>query len=340
MTSSRPRTGRVAIALGSRNVQSNEEIIKLAQAAESLGYEAAFSGESWGRDLVTILTMVALNTKRIKIGTSIAGVWARTPALMAQTAASLDSISGGRLILGLGTGNLSLVQGWHGEPASRPTRRTREYVEIVRMILRGERLKYDGQIFKIDGQFQLAFRGPRDHIPIYIGSAGPKMTELAGEIGDGWMPTHSDIFQFHVMKEDFVKGCRRAGRDPDTIDVIPSIPAWVTDDVEFARSKFREHRAMYVGGLSDRYYQLMGRFGFKDEAERIRAAWAGGDRKAAAAAVSDAMVDHFSIIGTPEHCRKQLEACWAAGMHMPRISMFESMPTKDMYRTLEALAPR
>ena len=111
---------RVAIAFGSRSVHSKEDLIELAQTAESLGYDAAFFGESWGRDLVSLLTLVALNTKRIKLGTSIAGVWARSPALMAQVAVSLDEISGGRLILGLGSGNLSLVEGWHGRPPDKP----------------------------------------------------------------------------------------------------------------------------------------------------------------------------------------------------------------------------
>ena len=328
---------RVAIALGSRSVHSKEDLIKLAQTAEALGYEAAFFGESWGRDLVSLLTLVALNTKRIKLGTSIAGVWARSPALMAQVAVSLDDISGGRLILGLGSGNLSLVEGWHGLPPDKPVQRTREYIDIVRMGIRGEPLKYDGQFFKPNGRFQLAFKGPRDRIPIYVGSAGPKMTELAGEISDGWMPTHPDIFQFDIMKEDLAKGAERVGRDPDSFDIIPSMPACVDEDGS-ARETFRKHRAMYIASLSDRYYKQMERFGFKEEADHIKAAWDKGDYDAAAAAVTDEMVDHASIIGRPDHCRKQLEACWAAGMHMPRISVLEP-DLKKVYRTMEVLAP-
>jgi alkanesulfonate monooxygenase SsuD/methylene tetrahydromethanopterin reductase-like flavin-dependent oxidoreductase (luciferase family) len=327
----------VAMSLGSRSTHSKEEIIKLAQAAESLGYEAIFFGESWGRDLVSLMTMVALNTKRIKLGTSIAGVWARTPGLMIQTALSLDDICNGRLILGMGSGNLSLVKDWHGLPANQPVQRTREYIDILRMGIRGEKLQYEGNFFKLDGRFQTAFKGPRDYIPIYIGSAGPKMTELAGEISDGWMPTHSDILKFDLMKEDFAKGAKKANRNPNDFEVIPSMPACVDEDGT-ARQRFRENRALYIAGLSDRYYKLTQRFGFGEEADRIKDAWDRGDYKAAANAVSDEMIDRSSIIGTPDHCRKQLEACWNAGMHMPRISVVNP-DLKVVYKTMEVLAP-
>lgn len=330
---------KLGISLGSRLQWSDKEFIEVAQTAESLGYHSLYLAESWGRDQFTLLTMMALNTSRILLGTSITGMWARSPAALAQTATSLDTIANGRFILGLGTGNLLVVEQWHGIKPERPLRRMREFIEIMRMVWRGEPLQYQGQIFKLDGRFAIAVKGPRESIPIYIGASGPKLSQLAGELADGWLPTLTDIYQVDILKSELHIGAQRAGRDPDTIDISPSIPTVVGDNVELARQRGKDRLALYVGGLSDKYHELMIRYGFKQEADAIKGAWSRSDQKAAAAAVSDEMLDHFTIIGNAEYCRKQFEVCYASGMDCPQISFVETTPFEEVYRTLQALAP-
>ena len=330
---------KLGLSLGSRLQWSDEEFIKVAQMAESLGYHSLHLAESWGRDQFTLLAMIARSTDRILLGTSITGMWARSPAALAQTASSLDTIANGRFILGLGTGNLLVVEQWHGIKPERPLRRMREFIEIMRMVWRGEPLQYQGQIFKMDGTFTSAVKGPRERIPIHVGASGPKLTQLAGELGDGWLPTHTDIYRLDVLKSQLDIGAQRAGRDPNTIDISPAFPTVVGDDIEPARQRGKEHLALYVGGLSDKYHELMIRYGFKEEADAIKDAWGRGDHKAAAAAINDEMLDHFAIMGNVEHCHKQFEVCYASGMDCPRISFAETAPLEDVYRTLEALAP-
>ncbi len=330
---------RVSICFGSRILWSDEELIKVAQAAESLGYETIFMAESWGRDVFTLLTLLALNTKRIKLATGIAGIWARSPTMTAQTAASLDNMSDGRFILGLGTGNPLVVEEWHGQEFKRPLQRTREFTEIVRMVISGQRLDYQGKLFKFNGSFQPVNKGPRDRIPVYIAAIGPRLTELAGEIADGWMPVYAVLPKFHILKGHLDIGAQRAGRDPSAIDIALCIVTCVDEDEEWARLQFRERLALRVGGMGDRYHDLMCRSGFKEEADGIRATWTQGDHKRAAALVTDEMVDNMTIIGKPELCRERLETCYSVGVNMPILSFLDHLPLKVVYRSLEALAP-
>ena len=283
--------------------------------------------------------MVALNTSRILLGTSITGMWARSPAALAQTASSLDTIANGRFILGLGTGNLLVVEQWHGIKPERPLRRMREFIEIMRMVWKGEPLQYQGQIFKLDGRFTMAVKGPRERIPIYIGASGPKLTQLAGELADGWLPTHTDIYQVDILKSQLDIGAQRAGRDPNTIDISPSVPTVVGDDVEPARQRGKGPPGPVRGWPQRQVSRADGPVWLQEGGRCHKGCVEQGDHKAAAAAVSDEMLDHFTIIGNAEHCRKQFEVCYASGMDCPRISFAETAPLEDVYRTLETLAP-
>lgn len=330
---------RISISFGSRITWSDEELINVAQAAESLGYEGIYIAESWGRDHITLLTMLALNTKRIKLGTGVTGTSARTPATMAQTASSIDSISNGRFVLGLGPGNPLLIEEWHGVPFTKPVKLMREFTDVVRMVWSGKHVEYDGEFFKLGGKIQSVYSGPNEQIPIYHAAIGPKLIELAGEIADGWMPTHTDFTRFDVLKKHLEIGAKRAGRTIDDIDIACGFMSCVDDDEDWARLRSKERLALYIGGLSDRYHNLMTRFGYGEEADRIQSAWVKGDEKAAAAAVTDEMVDNITITGTPEHCRKQLEASYEAGINMPIVSMNDGVPLKSVYKALEALAP-
>ena len=170
---------------------SNADMIAVAQRADALGYHSLWTGESWGRDLFTVLTMLACNTQTVKLGTGIATVFSRTPAIIAQSIASLDSISEGRAILGLGTSGRIVIENWHGLPYKKPLARTREYIEIIRQALAGEQVNHQGELFQLS-RFRMTARPVQQKVPIYLASLGPKNLELTGQIADGWLPAWID----------------------------------------------------------------------------------------------------------------------------------------------------
>lgn len=333
-----PRGGRMAVGIGSRIQWSNDEIIKIAQDAEALGYDTICVAESWGRDQVTILAMLAMHTSRVKLATGITGTWARSPGCMGQTAISLDTLSNGRFVVGVGSGNPLPVQHWHGATFTKPLTRMREFIEVMRQVWSGQPLQYDGEFYHPGGRYPAAFKGPRDHIPVYVASIGTKAIEMTGELADGWMPVHVDVENFQVLKQHLDAGARRAGRDPSLIDISAGAQTCVDDDEERARIQVKNRLGWYIG-RGYRYRDLMARYGFADEAERIRLAWDSGGLEAATRAVTDQMVDRLGIAGTPEQCRRQIQRYYAAGIHQVQISLQENVTLESARRTIEALAP-
>ena len=328
---------RIGLTLPRTEDLPRQEIIEVVRQAEALGYDSVWVGESWGRDGFTWLTQLACHTSRIKLASGIATVYSRSPALIAQTVASLDEISAGRVILGLGTSGPIVIENWHGIPFDRPLRRTREYIEIIRLILRGERVNYQGDIFQLKG-FRLPFAPVRPEIPIYVASLGPQNLRLTGELADGWLPIYLDASHLQDFQRDLARGAEKAGRPLSAVDVAPYILACVSEDVEAARGLVRSHLAYYIGGMGTFYANLIARYGFQDEVNRVREAWGKGDRKAAAGQVSDAMVAHMAICGRPNEGRAQLEKYRAAGVTLPIVS-FAHGASRDMIRqTLEGLA--
>src|SRR6185369_4952647 len=230
------------------------ELIALAQEAERLGYDSAWAAEAWGTDAVTVLSWLAATTSTIKVGSAIMQIPGRTPANTAMTAATLDLLSGGRLLLGLGTSGPQVVEGWHGEPWGKPLSKTREYVELVRAAVRREVLEFDGE------HYQVPYRGPdatglgkplkimarplRDSIPIYLASLKPRSVRLAAEIADGWLPL---FFSPERARSYFPEPFGR-----DDLEIAPSVPAVLMDDVDMARDSLRPYYALYVGGMGAR----------------------------------------------------------------------------------------
>lgn len=313
------------------------EIVEVVQQAEALGYESVWVGESWGRGGFTWLAQLACHTKTIKLATGITPVYSRTPALIAQTVASLDEISEGRVVLGFGTSGPIVIENWHGVPFDRPLRRTREYIEIVRLILSGERVHYQGQIFQLKG-FRLPFTPVRTTVPIYIASLGPHNLRLTGELADGWLPIYLAASHLPEFRRDLEAGATSVGRSLSAIDVAPYVLACVAEDAEAAKKLVRAHLAYYIGGMGTFYANLIARFGFVDEVGRVREAWGKGDRRTAAERVTEGMVASMAISGSPREGREQLERYRAAGVTLPIVS-FAQGATRDMIRqTLEALA--
>jgi coenzyme F420-dependent oxidoreductase len=328
---------RIGLTLPRSEDLPRQEIVEVVQQAEALGYDSVWVGESWGRDGFTWLTQLACYTSRIQLGTGITTVYSRSPALIAQTVASLDEISAGRVILGLGTSGPIVIENWHGIPFERPLRRTREYIEIIRLILSGERVHYQGEVFQLKG-FRLPFTPVRPKVPIYVASLGPQNLRLTGELADGWLPIYLDARYLQDFQRDIETGAQKTGRALSAIDVAPYILSCVSEDVEAARSLVQAHLAYYIGGMGTFYANLIARYGFADEVSRVREAWGQGDRKSAASRVTDAMVAHMAICGSPKEGRDQLETYRAAGVTLPIVS-FTHGASRDMIRqTLEGLA--
>jgi coenzyme F420-dependent oxidoreductase len=328
---------RIGLTLPRSEDLPRRDIIEVVQQAEALGYDSVWVGESWGRDGFTWLTQLACHTSRIQLATGITTVYSRSPALIAQTVASLDEISEGRVILGLGTSGPIVIENWHGLHFERPLRRTREYIEIVRLILSGARVNYRGEVFQLKG-FRLPFTPVRPRVPIYVASLGPQNLRLTGELADGWLPIYLDASHLQDFQLDLAKGAQQSGRTLSAIDVAPYILSCVSEDVDAARALVKSHLAYYIGGMGTFYANLIGRYGFTEEVERVRQAWAQGDRKSAANQVTDGMVARLAICGNPEEGRHQLERYRAAGVTLPIVSFTHGASRDMIRRTLEGLA--
>jgi F420-dependent oxidoreductase-like protein len=295
------------------------ELIELAQEAERLGYDSAWAAEAWGTDAVSVLAWLAAVTTRIKVGSAILQMPARTPANTAMTAATLDLLSGGRFLLGLGTSGPQVVEGWHGEPWGKPVRRTREYVEIVRTVLRRDVLEHHGEHYDIpysqDGStglgkpLKLMARPLRADVPIYLASLQPRSVALAAEIADGWLPI---FFSPERARETFP-----APFASDGLEIAPSVPALLSDDLESARDAMKPYYALYLGGMGSRgknfYNDLASAYGFEAEAKRIQDLYLDGNKREAAAAVPDAFVDEVALVGPRERIAERLEAWKESG---------------------------
>ncbi len=295
------------------------ELIELAQEAERLGYDSAWAAEAWGTDAVTVLAWIAATTERIKVGSAIMQIPGRTPSNTAMTAATLDLLSGGRFLLGLGTSGPQVVEGWHGEPWGKPLAKTREYVEIVRTILRREVLEHHGEHYDIPYSgpgatglgkpLKLMARPLRNEIPIYLASMGPKAVELAFEIADGWIPL---FFEPERAREVFpMNGAR------DGFDIAPSVPVVLIDDAQAGRDALKGYYALYIGGMGARgsnfYNELFARYGYEDEARTIQDLYLGGKQRDAIAAVPDDFVDAVALVGPKERIAERLDAFRESG---------------------------
>jgi F420-dependent oxidoreductase-like protein len=314
------------------------EIRDSAVLAEELGYSSLSMGESWGEDALTSLAQLAAVTSRIHIGSSIVPVFARSPANLAMTALNIDRMSEGRFFLGLGTSGQLVVQDLHGEAFLKPLTRMREYIDIVRKAMRGERLDHDGEFFHTQ-RFRLRITPYRPNLPIYIASLSPPSLRLTGELADGWLPIFLAPSRMDAAVAELKAAAEAAGRSLRDIAISPQVSIYVTDDIAAARDRERPHIAFYIGGMGVFYHQYMHRIGFGTEADRSRQAYLGRERDTAAHLVTDEMVDAMTIIGTPQQCRDQMQKFFDAGVQEIRLVFNE--PNKEAYlKALKAVAPR
>jgi F420-dependent oxidoreductase-like protein len=316
-----------------------DQVLEKVRLADQLGYDSVWLGEAWGYELFTSLADFARVTRRVKIGAGVVNVFSRSPAVIASSAATLDEHSGGRVILGLGTSGPQVIEHWHGVPYSQPLRRLREYVDVIRMILRREPLVYRGEIFQLERGFTLRFRPVREGLPIYLASLSPKSIELAGVVADGILPVYWPAQDYPSLRADLDHSGVGAGRPAGSTRIAPYITAQIiVDEAEraAARRQARSPVAFYVGKMGTFYASMLSRHGFNADVEAIKRGWEIG-HAAAFEAVSNRLLDATAIIGTPSEIVARLRGLHELGVDEPLIGMPSGTPEQAAAK-LEALA--
>jgi F420-dependent oxidoreductase-like protein len=303
---------------------SSQDQLEIVQEAEKLGYDSVWAAEAYGSDTATVLAWLAGQTSTIRLGSGIFQMPGRSPAMTAMTAATIDQLSGGRMILGIGSSGPQVAEGWHGQRFGQQLQRTREYVAVVRKALARERLEFHGETLELplpDGPgkaLKLTIGPVQEHIPIYLAAIGPKNTALAGEIAEGWIPTLFSPEHVSELRPLLQEGADRAGRSLDGFDIAPTVNVFVTDDIQSARDAMRPFVALYVGGMGSRkqnfYNNLVCRYGFETEAKAIQDLYLEGKREDAMAAIPDALIDTVSLCGPKNVVRERISVYRDAGV--------------------------
>lgn len=315
---------KLGLSLGNVMGSSVHEQVALAQAAERLGYSVVWAAEAYGCDAPTLLSYIAASTERIDIGAAVMQIPARTPAMTAMTAATLDLLSGGRFRLGLGVSGPQVSEGWHGVRFDRPLSRTREYVEVVEAALQRRVVHHEGEFFPLplpDGPgkaLRLSVRPARDRLPIYLGAVGPRNVRLAAEIADGWLAIFASARYVTDLRDELTVGRRTSGSGARPFDIAATVPAVLGDDLETCADQLRGHAALYLGGMGSRqenfYNRLAQRMGFGDAAKRVQDLFLDGRLREAGSAVPLDFIDQTSLIGPSGRLAERLHAYAAAGV--------------------------
>jgi len=298
--------------------------LEIAQAAERLGYDSLWTAEAYGSDAATPLAWLAAGTSRIRLGAGIFQIPARSAAMTAMTAATIDNLSNGRLILGLGTSGPQVSEGFHGVRFGKQLQRTREYMAVVRLALEHQKVEFHGETIDLplpDGPgkaLKLSIRPIQQRIPIYLAAMGPKNVALAGEIADGWLPVFFSPEHTSALREPLEEGAHRAGRSLDGFQVCPTVNVMITDDIESARNAMRPMLALYIGGMGSReqnfYNRLISSYGFEREARQVQDLYLEGRRVEAMEALPDEMIDKVSIAGPPAKAKEKIREFRDAGV--------------------------
>lgn len=316
---------RLGLSMGHWGRDGGADPLRLALAAERLGYDAVWASEAYGSDAVTVLSWLAARTTRIGLGSAVLQIPARTPAMTGMTAATLDALSEGRFHLGLGVSGPQVSAGWHGVEFTKPLARTREYIDVVRTVVRRERLRHDGEHYPLplpgpDGRpgkpLQLIIHPLRDEIPVYLAAVGPRNIRLAGEIADGWLalfhaPSHADE-NLAQLREG------RGAQGLDGFDVVASAPVSVGDDLDACADRVRPYVALYVGGMGSReknfYNALAVRMGYGDAAREVQDLYLAKKQRDAAAAVPLEFIDRTSLLGPVDRVADRMREFAASGV--------------------------
>ena len=298
--------------------------LDIAQTAEALGYDSIWTAEAYGSDAATVLAWLAAGTSKIRLGAGIFQIPGRSPAMTAMTAATIDNLSGGRMILGLGTSGPQVSEGFHGVRFGKQLLRTREYVAVVRKALAREKIEFHGETIDLplpDGPgkaLKLTIRPVQERIPIYLAVLGPKNVALAGEIADGWLPVFFSPEHTRALRVPLEEGAARAGRSLDGFRICPSVNVMISDDLENARNAMRPIIALYVGGMGSReqnfYNRLVSSYGFESAAQQVQELYLAGQKTEAMFALPDELIDLLSIAGPRDRVKAKLRDFRDAGV--------------------------
>ena len=311
--------GRLGVAFSWRE-SSLENILTCARCAEEAGIESVWIPEAWGRDAFVALAAVAQVTDHVKLGTGVVNVYSRSPATLAMGVATLDELSGGRAILGVGSSGPRVVEHWHGSRFERPLSRVRETVAIVRLALSGATTDFQGSFFRVSG-FRLAMGKPKYSIPIYIAALGPRMLRLAGEIADGVLLYLCSLHAVAKAMKEIRRGADEVGRSLENFAVAALLPTVVSENRREAQAAVARVIAYYVGGMGDYYRRAIDESGFATEASEINEAWRRGDRQSATKAVTERLIDSVALAGPADECRRRLEDFRSSGVVLPILSL-------------------
>ena len=323
------------------------EALSVVREAERLGYDSVWTAEAYGSDAATVLGWLAQATETIGLGAGVMQIPARSAAMTAMTAATLDGLSGGRFRLGLGPSGPQVAEGWHGQPFARQLQRTREYVEVVRMALARERVEYHGETLELPlpggagRPLKLTIAPVQERIPVYLAAIGPRATALAAEIGDGWLPFLFSPTHVSEFRPQLEAGFAARGGEPAAFDVAPMVSVRIDDDLDAARDALRPMTALYVGGMGSRernfYNAIVARYGFEAAAAEVQDHYLAGRREAAMAALPGDLIDAVTLCGPPDRVRARLEEFRAAGVGT-LVASFVGDDRLGQLRALAALA--
>ena len=323
--------------------------------AEDLGFDSVWTAEAWGSDAITPVAWILSRTTKLKAGTAICQVPARTPAMMAMTAMTLDQLSGGRFILGVGASGPQVVEGWHGNAYGKPITRVKEYISIIRKILaREEPLTHDGPHYQIPfmGEGSTGLGKPlksilhgNPNLPIYTASITPAGVKAAGEVADGFFPVWMNPNRFDIFEQSLNEGFKLAGggKSIKDFDVAPFVRVCLGDDLDECRMMIKNHLALYIGGMGARnknfYNDYAKRLGFEEAAVKVQDLYLGGKKAEAANEVPDELVDQCSLVGPAGHIREQLSEWKAAHErgHIGRMIVTLSKPEEGLLLAKELL---
>lgn len=330
---------RVAVAVSG----VTEDDVAFVLEAERLGVDSVWVAEAWGHDALTPLAYLAARTSRIRLASGIAQLGARTPALLAMTAMSLQAMSGGRFLLGLGTSGPQVMEGWHGVRFSSPLGLTRETVEIVRTVTAGERLVHDGEVFRLplpdSAGRALRSMAPPVRVPVYLAALGPKNLELTGEVADGWLANTFMPETAQAFLEPLAAGAARAGRSVGDLDVVVPVGVEITDDEEAAARRHARGYAFTIGAMGSRaqnfYNAAFARQGWGEDVRAVQDLWLAGDRDAAADRVPVELGRRTNLLGPPETVRERLALYRAAGVTTLQAKLSGTL--EERLRTLATL---
>jgi F420-dependent oxidoreductase-like protein len=331
----------MTLRVGVAATPSDAAGIELVRQAERLGADSVWVPEFWAADALTPLAFLAARTSTIRLATGIVQLGGRTPAMLAMSALSLQGLSGGRFVLGVGVSGPQVMEGWHGVCFDKPVQRTRETIEILRMVAAGQRLDYHGQIYQLplpggEGR-AIRSRLPPAYIPIYLASLGPANLRLTGELADGWIgnsffPETADVFLDPIRR-----GAASAGRDPDGLDLTVAVGVEFTDDVEAAGRRHAEGYAFTFGAMGSArtnfYNNAFERQGYGDDVRAVQRLWLAGDREAAGRRVPTSIGLGTNLVGTDELILSRLRLYRNAGVTTLRASL-QGSPERDLDRQL------